>query len=226
MKKTCYTCNTKAVKNGIYKGHIHQFVIDNLPKNNKIYHNNSDQIIELNGLKPNKKIFYFATNKSKNITKIETQLKAYDKLQNSGICKVNKEGKAKLYLDCPQIYINANNKVYSRHIHFVYYDDKEKKWDLDLYTHKIFCLVNNRFLNDNKDKIKLIDARVSNNEKNLKNFDLIKIDKLNKSSLIKNLNIKDELKPIVICCSNHIDGEILNNKINNLGFLNTFHYIL
>lgn len=230
--KPCLTCNKKPIKNGIYKAHVQHFVLDQLPMSNKCYHNKTNQKFTLFGLNPNKTIFYFATNENDFTKKIKNQLDAYKKLENSGVVKVNNNGEAVLHLNCPQIYINIDGNVYSRHLHFMYYDDKKNTWDLNLYTHQVLCDVNKDFVNSHIKKTIIIDARLKKEyeKDHLKNAISIPYNKkiteeyLLKKILVHNNDVK--LIPIIIYCDDHDNGFKLYQKLNKFGFYNTVHYSL
>lgn len=65
------------------------------------------------------KVIYWASNKK--ITKDEKlsdHEEAYGKFENSGISIVDNEGKAKLYVKCPQKYYVMHNKILPQHVHY------------------------------------------------------------------------------------------------------------
>ena len=74
------------------------------------------------------------------------RLKAYGTLKNSGVVTTNQKGEVTIYLDCPQIYMNDDGKVYHRHFHFLYWDENKNTWDKNLYTQKIICDVDKKFV--------------------------------------------------------------------------------
>jgi hypothetical protein len=112
MSKPCITCHSKPTKNGYYKAELLHNFIKFIPQTNKLFHNDVNQKIKLENLEPNTEIFYFAT-KYRDFTKtIQIRSKAYSKLENSGIAKVNSKGETTIHVECPQIYINDDKKVY------------------------------------------------------------------------------------------------------------------
>lgn len=232
--KPCLTCNKKPIKNGIYKANVQHFVLDQLPKNNKCYHNKTNQKITLSGLKPNKTIFYFAASENDFTKKIKDQLKAYGKLKNNGVVKVDKNGDAILHLNCPQIYINRDGNVYSRHLHFMYYDDKKNNWNVDLFTHKVLCDVNKDFVEKYIKKVVIIDSRLKEeyDKDHLKNSISLPFNKkITEEMVMKNIqsvkiSCDNKLFPIIIYCDNNEDGFKLYQKLNKLGFYNTMHYFM
>ena len=54
--------------------------------------------------------------------------KSYVNYNNHGLVKTDSKGKAKLVLNCPQIY-SVDEVVYPRHIHYTL---KKDKWDKKL----------------------------------------------------------------------------------------------
>lgn len=233
--KPCITCKNKPIKNGIYKAHLEHFTDKNLPKDNKCYHHKNGNKIIMLKLKPNKTVFYFATTERDFTKSINPQIKAYDNLKNSGVVRVNKDGEAVAYLKCPQLYRNVNDDVYSRHMHFLYWDDDKKLWDKNLYTQQILCNVNDAFVKKYTKKSIIIDARSSEyyNKSHVKsavNLPYNKrwteesvIEELKKG--MKNYN-GNKLVPIIIYCSKGNNyGDKLYHKLNKLGFYNTMHAV-
>jgi len=230
--KPCLTCNTKPIKNGIYKANIQNFVLEKLPQNNKSFHNKINQKFKLSGLEPNKTIFYFGTDENDFTKKIKDQLNAYNKLKNSGVVKVDKNGDATLYLNCPQLYMDLDGNVYGRHLHFIYYNDKKMKWDLDLFTHKVLCNVNKDFVEKHIKKVVIIDSRSTEEyeKDHLKNAISFPYNKkiseeivMEKIQSVKK-NYSHKLCPIIIYCNSYDNGFKLYEKLNKLGFYNTVHY--
>lgn len=203
-KAPCEVCTTRKLtkKSGLYKlqngdTHLRQYlphsptqILERKTKGK----NKKEEEVHLEGLKPNQNIFYFATN-SKNI--IENGLhptpfiKAYDKLQNSGVTKTDPSGKAIVHVNCPQVYLAEDGQVYSRHFHIIYWLEKRKTWDTKIYTHQIFCNVDKKFVkqivnvnNVNKNIKNHIENHHENHDKNNKHRVLI-IDALDESYYIK-----------------------------------------
>ena len=85
-----------------------------------------------------KKVLYWAADKNINHSPLVKLAKnAYNKFENSGVIKVNKNGKGIFKIDCPQIYRAKRNekeklKSYFRHMHFVI--EKDNQWDTQIYT--------------------------------------------------------------------------------------------
>lgn len=231
--KPCLTCKNKPIKNKIYKAHLEAFAEKNLPKDNKCFFNKNTSKIELSNLTPNKTIFYFATNERDFTKSIKPQIEAYDNLKNSGVVRINKDGEAIAHLKCPQLYVNTNGNVYSRHIHFLYWNDEKKMWDKNLYTQQILCSVDEEFVKINMKKAIIIDARsndyyLKSHVKGSINLPYNKrwTEESVKSEFKKGIKNYDgnKLVPIIIYCAKGCSlSEKLYEKLNKLGFYNTMH---
>ena len=222
--KPCITCQYKPVKNGIYKAHLEHFAEKQLPKNNKCFHNKDENIqkVKLLNLTCNKTIFYFASNERDFTKSILPRVKAYDKLQNSGVVRVNKDGNAIVYIKCPQLYINHDDKVYSRHLHFLYWDDIKNEWNKNLYTQQILCKISNELLEKQIKKVYLVDVSLSTTSSNIISMPYNK--KWTEEKVFEALNIKDNNKLIPIVLYGKKDNDIvekMHDKLNKLGFFNT-----
>jgi uncharacterized membrane protein YuzA (DUF378 family) len=69
--------------------------------------------------KGGQKVIYWASNKKvEKDEKLSDHEEAYGKFENSGISIVDAEGKAKLYVKCPQKYYVMYNKILPQHIHY------------------------------------------------------------------------------------------------------------
>jgi rhodanese-related sulfurtransferase len=233
--KPCMTCENKPTKNGIYKAHLENFVVKNLPKDNKCYHNKDKDTnkIKMSKLKPNKTIFYFATNDNDFTKNIKPQIEAYENLKNSGVTIINKDGEGIAYLKCPQLYSNTDGNIYSRHIHFLYWDDNKGTWDNNLYTQQVLCDVNEEFVKKYMKKSIIIDARSAEyyNKSHVKGAINLPYDKRwNEKSVLeelkKGMNNYDgnKLVPIILYCAKNCNASNkLYQKLNKLGFYNTMH---
>ena len=230
--KPCMTCQNKPIKNQIFKAQLAHFSDKKLPKDNKSYHKDGHKI-GISNIEPNKTIFYFATNDRDFTKSIKSQVEAYDNLKNSGVTKTNKEGDATMYLKCPQLYMNTDGNVYSRHIHFLYWDDKKEMWDKNLYTQQILCNVNEEFVKKYMKKSIIIDARTPQYYKKSHVKGAINLPynkRWNEMSVLEELKngMKNydgnKLVPIILYCSKGCNSaNKLYNKLNKLGFYNTMH---
>lgn len=94
--------------------------------------------VEVETEKPNTWIFYWGTNHSKDKTKIVGAIESYGDFKNHGLQKTNKQGKAKLTLNCPQLY-RVEGKIYPRHIHYVMLNN-DRSWDYEnVKTSRVYC---------------------------------------------------------------------------------------
>ena len=85
-------------------------------------------------------IFYWASDGSKDFTDVKSAEEAYDKLDNKGLIKTDKDGNAEFILNCPQPY-NVGGTIYPPHLHFVHLKDK-KLWSIEkVETIEVHCIV-------------------------------------------------------------------------------------
>ncbi len=237
--KICATCSTKPMRKKIQIAKMEKFFNERLPKSIKTYHQSSTSTyhIKMKGLKPNSYIFYFGTQSRdfrKPILKMDT---AYGKLQNSGVVKTDKKGCATFYLKCPQIYHNeSNNKVYSRHFHFLYWNKKKSKWSRRVLTESILCDIHQ---NDVKKLMKsknvvVIDALPEEyhcqghipgaihlpHNKHWSEKEVMK--RIRKTH--KNFH---KLSPIIVYCYSKKCNAAhkVYERLNKMGFYNTLHYV-
>ena len=69
--------------------------------------------------KDGEKVIYWASNKKESTNNgIKNWNKAYDNYDNSGISLVDKDGKAKIYVKCPQEYYVKFGKIIPKHVHY------------------------------------------------------------------------------------------------------------
>lgn len=191
--------------------------------------------IALTGLKPNKTIFYFATN-SRDFSLSQMKFAdAYNNLENSGTIKTDSKGSCNVSIHCPQVYIAEDGNVYSRHLHLVYWNDKKQDWEEDIYTHQIFCNVSKEFIkkyiNKKSSKVLLIDALPEDyyNKKHISNaINLPANYNWTLESVMERLPPgTHSTTPMIIYCYNQecTAAEKLYYKLNKLGFYNTMHYL-
>ena len=90
----------------------------------------------------NSLIFYWATEskKMKNVTNNKNNCEpechpkyAYGNYCNSGITKLDKNGKAIIYIEEPIPYITEGEQYYP-HLHFTTFDKKNNRWNEEVYT--------------------------------------------------------------------------------------------
>ena len=88
----------------------------------------------------NKWIFYWASDSALNLKDVKSAEEAYDKLNNKGLIKTDKDGVATFVLNCPQPY-NVGGNIYAPHLHFVHLND-ENQWSIEkVETLEVNCRV-------------------------------------------------------------------------------------
>jgi rhodanese-related sulfurtransferase len=231
--KTCATCSTKPLKKGIYKAVLQSFVRKNLPKSTKAKHTTEGTYrIEMEGLKPNRTIFYFGA-QSRDIRKsIQGRNFAYGKLSNRGVVKSDSKGCATFYLSCPQIYKEPiHQRIYHRHFHFLYYNSKKMRWNTQLYTHQILCDIHQKdVMKYMKDKrVKIVDALPHKyyQEKHIKGaLNIPHNQKIVPSKVRKMLGSNKSVPIIVYCYSVKCNAaQKVCKKLEQLGYHNLLHYV-
>lgn len=231
--KSCYSCNSKPVKNGIYKSHLEKFIFEQLPKDNTHFHKKDTTSKIITNLKPNTCIFYFGSTKRNFTLPIKKFEEAYGKLSNSGVTRTDSKGNVKFYLDCPQVYISLDGNIYERHIHYLYWNEKSKCWNKNLYTQKITCDVDTKFVTQHINKSLLLDAlpKKMYDKKHIKGAYNLPYNKVINENELKKI-IKERFNkfskniPIISYCynSNCNAAEKLIKKLNKLGYNNIVHY--
>lgn len=232
--KTCYSCGEKAIKDGIFKSNIEEFILQRLPKTNKLYHKKDVPPQHLIGLKPNTIVFYFGSKKRIITNKIQKFEKAYGNLPNSGCTKTNSKGEANFYLDCPQVYKSLNGNVYGRHLHFVYWDDKKKMWKDNLFTHKIICHVDKKYVKMYASKCLIIDAlpeKMYEKEHIKKAINIPYTKRIQEKDVFeamkeRGFRTKNKNVPIIVYCYNKACNASVQliKKLNKIGFHNVVDY--
>ena len=232
--KACFSCKEKPIKNGIYKAHIQNFIEERVPKTDKYYHKKGSPSKEIHGLKPNSTIFYFGAQKRLLTSPLKKFEDAYGNLPNSGVTKVDSKGNARIFLQCPQIYISLSGKVYNRHIHFLYWNDKKKEWKKDLFTQPLICHVDNDFVEKHRTKCIVIDALPKEyyDKKHIKGAFNLPYNKTltdtTMKKIVKAKKMKESNKqvPIIVYCYNKDcdASEKLIKKLNKLGYYNIVEF--
>jgi len=219
------------VKNNTFNSYNEILLSKYLPKDNKCYCNKESRKIHLSGLKPNKTMFYFGAHERDFSKKLETQKKAYCKLENSGVTRVNKNGEATIYLDAPQLYINMDGNVYPRHFHCVYWSDTKNTWNKKVCTHELLTCFDIENFDKIGKKVTLFDARTSElfDKKHINGFVSMPYTKnWTENSVISNIKNYDgnKLTPILIYSGKDMSIAVkLYKKLNKLGFYNTMHLL-
>ena len=231
--KVCYSCSDKPIKNGVYKAHTEQVLMQYFPKDNTHYHKKGATSRIIKDLKPNTCIFYFATHKRLITNEILKFKDAYGNLSNSGVTRSDSKGIAKFFLDCPQVYISLNGNIYNRHIHYVYWDANKKIWNTNLFTQPIICNVDSKFVMAHMNKCLVIDAlpKEMYEKKHIKGAYNLPVNKRwtedDLKKAIKNkFNKFSKNVPIIVYCfdkSCTASNKVLK-KIEKLGYKNVVDY--
>lgn len=137
--------------------YVEQF-IDSQKKKYIKQMNDYDQILCLNfgKIKSNQYLLYWASKPTQNELNIVDAKKAYGNFSNYGICKLDSNGKGKLYFKCPQNYHTTRkykneSEIFYRHIHFCF--EKEDLWDKkNIYTQVLYCNVSNDIIKQHMKK--------------------------------------------------------------------------
>lgn len=239
-KAPCEVCTTRKIskKSGLYKlasgdTHLRAFLPPDATLNENPSNKDKLELVKLEGLKPNTKLFYFATNSKDFRSNIEHFAYAYDKLQNSGVARTNAKGNVEVRVGCPQVYLAEDGNVYSRHFHIIYWMKKEKKWDSHIYTHQIFCNVDKAFVRKiiaAKSGVVIIDALDESYYEKTHIPGSVNLPASHKWSLAEVMQRlpkgTNATTPIIIYCYSPEcnAAEKLWLQLNRLGFYNTMHY--
>ena len=90
-----------------------------------------------------KLMLYWGAQSSSKVT-INDALEAYGDFSNYGVTRVNKDGKATLYFNCPQPYSTIEmgetmKETFYRHMHFCFSNKKMTSWLPTVYTKIVVC---------------------------------------------------------------------------------------
>lgn len=243
--KVCHKCGPK-VSGSTYKTGDFELFEKFFPKTQKPFHKRGEKIL-LENIRPNTTLFYFATHpKGWTDVSISERGEAYGALENSGVAKSDKNGKAVCYVKCPQVYRNPENRtIYSRHFHFIYWGTNG--WERQLYSQQIFCDVSQE---DLVKAIKrgthiIVNALPASEYKkrHIEGSISIPVDEADEDTveerimsvlsnypLIVDAFMKKkisftEIPLILYCYSPECNAaENLKAKLDSLGFYNTWHY--
>lgn len=231
--KTCYSCSSKPTKNGVYKSYLENFIFNQVPKDNTHYHKIGATSRMIEELKPNTCIFYFGTGHRDITQPLKNFEGAYGKLKNSGVTRTDSKGRAKFFLDCPQVYKSLSGTVHERHLHYLYWNEKSKSWNQNLYTQPVICNVSQEYVKKHMSKCLVIDALPEKmyNNKHIKGAYNLPIDKRTTEENVKKIVKKRFNKttkniPIIIYCYFHgcDAAEKVLKRLNKLGYNNIVHY--
>tara|TARA_B100000963_G_scaffold269116_1_gene237249 strand:- start:15475 stop:16323 length:849 start_codon:yes stop_codon:yes gene_type:complete len=159
MKNTCASCVGLSV-NSIIKinndkkpewlkkfDYVENFIRKNDKeiKIKKQKNTDTSLILDVGKNKANRYVLYWAASKEKkNEILIKDAKKAYGNFKNHGISKVNKNGKVRLYFNCPRPYSTIekgkkNRETFYRHIHLCFSNINCNKWLDKVYTKIVVC---------------------------------------------------------------------------------------
>jgi len=238
-KAPCEVCYTRKItgSNAIYKlksgdTHLRQY----LPKDNTTTKSNGLETVILERLKPNSTIFFFASNTPipDFTAKVTPFKKAYGHLENSGVARTDNNGRVSFKVNCPRVYLAEDGEIYSRHIHWIYWNNKTNSWNKDIYTHQIFCNIDKKFVkkyagNVSK-KVIIIDALSEDSYRERHIPGAVNLPASRKWSLDDVMRVlpsgTHSTTPIIIYCYSPecTAAEKLWIQLNKLGFYNTMHY--
>ena len=205
-------------------------------------------LIDLGKTYSNCLLYYFAS-KQIHTNKLTEFPKAYQGSNNNGLVKLDINGKAHIFLDCPQPYKEDGNS-YISHVHFIVSDKSMKKWTQKLGTQAIVCEISKKDVKrhiKNNDRIIInalprdmflqshIPGSYSLHYKEAQNMSNDKIKSIVKSLIKKHKKIQPYLKnnkitledtPLLVYCYNQqcSAGKLLANEFIKAGFTNVIDY--
>ncbi len=250
MYKLCDTCENIKVKdnkimtknNGSWELFPHHLPI--LGRTN----GSQKTLIDLGKKHANCLIYYWAAKNM--IYNLNIQYPdSYKNSDNNGLVKLDNEGKAHIYLDCPQPY-KEDNISYMNHIHILVSNKAMTKWNNNFYTQNVLCNIDKKDVSkyiNNKNRL-IINALSEDYFKQAKipgSFNLFykqakkmskkQIDNSIKKMIEKSESLKKLLKtyklkleevPIIVYCYNtHCDASMqLANELFKNGYTNILDY--
>jgi rhodanese-related sulfurtransferase len=216
IMKSCERCGSS----NVIKSNLEFY--DMYPKSDSIrtQDRRTTHAISMTGLKPNARVFYFATTPGP----VTDRDSAYGRLQNSGVAETDATGAATFHLQCPRVYRTPAGDIFPRHFHWVY--RTSAGWGRTVYTKQFFCPVSKAFV-----------------KRAIKSGDFIVVDALPEEyyekdhipgavSMPHNQPLKtdalgvDKTRPLILYCWSPecSAAEHLNSRLQKLGWLNTYHY--
>lgn len=225
--KPCGTCQETQSSPQIYRVKpqtLDAGVMEFLPKQKQIHHHASFPKFVISNLIPDQTIFYFGTHPRPPHLKILSKDKAYGKLENSGVVRVNAHGKATIHLECPQIYYADDGNIYPRHVHFLYWNNDT--WEQTLYTHPLLCIVDLSFVQKWKNKVKLVNALSRDHSSIPDSYSLPHNELWNEKDVKRILRVNKKSIPILVYCYDEKckAGKRVCDRLQSFGFFNIFLY--
>jgi hypothetical protein len=144
-------------------------------------------------------LFYWASDPQESYTLINDPKTAYNNEDNHGLIKLNKDGEAKIELNCPQPY-KVDKITYPRHVHYTL--EKDGEWDEKIRTYIITCELNLKQFDEILDKKSHIILNALD-EKSFEEYHIPDTHNLNQKSLNeltksrKTLKIKKFIKSVL-----------------------------
>ena len=209
-------------------------------------------IIEVDKEPADKWLFYWAADPQDTFSLINDAKTAYNNEENHGMIKTDKEGNAKLQLNCPQPY-KVDNLTYPRHVHYTFLTS-EKTWNENIHSMVVMCDIDYETLREysnNRSHI-VINALESEDHKkrgipgtiNMYYKDLSELSKQKRKKHIKSV-LKRELKhysnlnalinskkltykelPIIVYCEGEKceSSKLLSEYLIDSGYVNIAKY--
>lgn len=251
MPKICHNCVSQPTKSNkfVKAQQKHEFRVE-FPESTHLFApKNANVKVKVSGLKPNTRIFYFATHECDVVkdTEVLDRDTSYGGLENSGVTTVNANGEAIVKLQCPRVYyVPTTKRAYPRHFHFTYHSKTSKDskpWSTKLNTHTVFCTVTAadvaKVLN-NKSAIvadalpteyydkKHIKGAINIPHDELKQFTAAKVKGMMQKAnakLFASISNWKHIPMVLYCYSKTCDAaEHLKEHLEKLGVVNTWHY--
>jgi rhodanese-related sulfurtransferase len=119
--------------------HVKEFIDKTPMKTSRQLNSDMYMKVDLGKNNGGKLLLYFAANPGNNI-KMRRSKEAYGSFKNSGVIKLDENGKGILKMKCPQCYIRKCKKeAFYKHVHFCLSDKEKTKWNYSLYTKLVIC---------------------------------------------------------------------------------------
>jgi rhodanese-related sulfurtransferase len=187
------------------------------------------QSFVVKGLKPSVPVFYFAALPSKIGSPLLVKDQAYGDLSNSGVAVTSVSGTLHVLLQCPQVYIYNDGEVYPRHFHFIYGNPSREKWEKEVYTVPILCIVDSSLLDKPLTRsARLVDARPWKDFQQGHIEGALSLPSGNQytpDEVKRMLSIRNKHNPLIVYCGNPQCGSArsLAEQLNALGFHNLYY---
>ncbi|NDE15027.1 rhodanese-like domain-containing protein [bacterium] len=228
--RICATCSTPTVRDTVsaQQAYFTRFY----PREPSPFVPRGHHLVSLRlvGLRPDALVFYFA---ARGIERLDEAIVdrdvAYGRLENSGVVRTDAAGTAVFVLRCPVVYRVENDKIFPRHVHFVYRDGES--WGKRLYTHRIDCPINKTTVRRFPGVLR-IDARYASGADALPGAIAIPVSqqRIGRQQVRTRLGLSASAHPgeipLIVYCSDEAcsASERVIDRLAALGFVNTFWY--